>query len=103
MVHVYATCYANLPLVVCADGGATHALAAGVHPRVIVGDLDSVEPSVLAHWQGRGVEVVRHPVAKDETDLELAIAWAIDHGARTSRCLPRWVAGWIRLWPMYSF
>lgn len=69
-------------LVVCADGGAAHALTAGVHPRVIVGDSDSVDPAVLAHWQDRGVEVVRHPVAKDETDLELAITWSIDHGAR---------------------
>jgi thiamine pyrophosphokinase len=70
------------PLVVCADGGAAHALAAGVRPRVIIGDMDSLDPAVLAHWEAQQVEIVRYPVAKDETDLELAITWAVDHGAR---------------------
>jgi len=68
-------------LIVCADGGATHALAAGVRPTVIVGDLDSTPPAVLAYWQAQGVPVERHPVAKDETDLELAIGWARGRGA----------------------
>jgi thiamine pyrophosphokinase len=68
-------------LVVCADGGAAHALAAGVRPQVIVGDMDSLDPAVLAHWEAQGVEVLRYPAAKDETDLELAIGCAVARGA----------------------
>jgi thiamine pyrophosphokinase len=66
---------------IAADGGALHALAAGKRPRVVVGDLDSLEPEVLAQLEADGVELERHPVAKNETDLELAILRAIRDGA----------------------
>ena len=33
---------------VAADGGTRHALALGVRPHIIVGDLDSLDPSTLA-------------------------------------------------------
>ena len=32
---------------IAADGGAHHAMAMGLRPRVIVGDLDSLEPEVV--------------------------------------------------------
>jgi len=57
--------------VVAADGGADHARAAGIDVDLIVGDLDSIDPTTLAL---SGAEVHRHPLAKDATDLELALA-----------------------------
>jgi len=66
--------------VVVADGGLVHAKALGIEPQLIVGDFDSVSPELLAAYAPRLIE--RHAVAKDELDLELALAAAIDAGAR---------------------
>jgi thiamine pyrophosphokinase len=69
---------AQLPpdaLVVAVDGGLDHALAAGLHPRHLVGDLDSVSDDGLA-WAARNASIDRHPTDKDSTDTELALALA---------------------------
>jgi thiamine pyrophosphokinase len=68
------------PFVVAADGGLVHAAALGIEPHLIVGDLDSVPPELLGNYPPHLIE--RHAVAKDELDLELALAAAIDKGAR---------------------
>lgn len=69
--------------VIAADSGAAHALDAGLDIDVVVGDLDSIDPALLATLEGRGVVIERHPVTKDQTDLELAIDVAIRDGATT--------------------
>jgi thiamine pyrophosphokinase len=66
---------------VCADGGTRHCLALGLMPDVVVGDLDSVDPAELPRLAASGVAVQRHPVDKDQTDLELAIEAALAAGA----------------------
>jgi len=53
----------------------------GLSPAVIVGDLDSIDPSLLLRMQEEGADVEQHPAAKDATDLELAIARAVRDGA----------------------
>lgn len=68
--------------VVAADAGAHLADALGYRPDVVVGDLDSVDPTLLDRLTALGVTVERHPPAKDETDLELAVARAAATGAR---------------------
>lgn len=65
---------------VAADGGAHHALALGCRLDAIVGDLDSLEPALVERLVGSGVEVLRYPVTKDQTDLELAIEFALQQG-----------------------
>ncbi|MBA3605763.1 MAG: thiamine diphosphokinase [Acidimicrobiia bacterium] len=66
-------------VLVAADGGLDHALAAGLRPTVLVGDLDSVTASGLA-WASEHTTVVRHPVDKAATDTELAVAHAASMG-----------------------
>lgn len=68
--------------VIAADGGARHAIAMGLLPRVVVGDLDSLEPDLLEQLAAQGVELEKHPAAKNKTDLELAIERAIRDGAQ---------------------
>lgn len=68
-------------LVIAADSGLEHAQAAGMEVDLVVGDLDSVSPVALKAAQEGGVEVERHPPDKDATDLELALAAAVRHGA----------------------
>jgi len=70
-------------IVVAADSGADHALAAGLTIDVVVGDLDSIDPSVLHELERRAVRIERHPADKDATDLELAIDVIVREGARS--------------------
>ena len=64
--------------VICADGGTRHALALGIRPDLIIGDLDSVDEGDVQKFRSEGVNVEAHPRDKNETDLELAINRAIE-------------------------
>ncbi len=68
--------------VVAADGGLDRAAALGLSVDVVVGDLDSVDPGALAAAEAAGTRVIRHPEAKDATDLELALDEAVALGAQ---------------------
>lgn len=66
---------------ICADGGARVALAMGLKPDVVVGDLDSVDEFMQRRLQELGCRLVAYPAAKDWTDLELALKLAVEEGA----------------------
>lgn len=57
--------------VVAVDAGLVHAKTLGLTPDVVIGDFDSVSPSALADVDDE--RLIRHPVDKDATDLELAM------------------------------
>jgi thiamine pyrophosphokinase len=61
--------------IIAADGGTRHALALGLTPNVIVGDMDSL-PADFDHSTFNG-EIVLFPKDKNKTDLELAIDHAL--------------------------
>lgn len=65
----------------CADGGARTALALGLQPEVVVGDLDSLDEAMQARLRVMGCRMVVYPAAKDWTDLELALRLAVEEGA----------------------
>jgi thiamine pyrophosphokinase len=58
------------------DGGLDHALAAGLEPSGLIGDLDSVTDEGLT-WAARNATITRHPTDKEQTDTELALALAV--------------------------
>jgi len=66
--------------IVAADSGLDHAIAAGLRPDLVVGDLDSVSADALAWARREGVPIQEHPPDKDATDTELAIAVALARG-----------------------
>lgn len=70
---------AEAEAVIVADGGGNHLAALGVRPDVVVGDLDSLAAAVYEVWERAGTIVVRHAAEKDETDLELALLYAVAH------------------------
>jgi thiamine pyrophosphokinase len=63
--------------VIAADGGIAHAFALGLTVDEAVGDFDSASAPDLARVQAGGGRIERHPVAKDATDLELALGLAV--------------------------
>jgi thiamine pyrophosphokinase len=64
--------------IICADGGTRHALALNLMPNLVIGDMDSIQDDHWQKLQALGVPVELFPRDKDETDLELAIAHAIE-------------------------
>ncbi len=68
-------------VVVAADGGARHALEAGVIPDLIVGDMDSLGEELALEAQRRGASLERHPARKDKMDGHLAVLAARELGA----------------------
>jgi thiamine pyrophosphokinase len=67
-------------VVIAADGGARHALALGLIPNTIIGDFDSLSDAELRVFSDMGAHILRFPAAKAETDLELALAYAVRAG-----------------------
>lgn len=67
--------------VLAADGGARNALALGLTPDLLIGDLDSVDPATVATLTQLGVPVEVLPIDKDATDGELAVRRALAWGA----------------------
>lgn len=63
--------------IICADGGALHALAMGILPDMVVGDMDSLPASVFERLQGSKAEILPFPAEKDQSDLELALERAV--------------------------
>jgi thiamine pyrophosphokinase len=68
-------------IVIAADGGARHCMASGIIPHVVIGDFDSLTGDELARLENSGAKIIRYPTDKDETDLELALTYAVEHGA----------------------
>ena len=64
-------------IILAADGALDMALAAGLEPGGLIGDLDSVSAEGLA-WAQRHATIARHPTDKDHTDTELALEFAAD-------------------------
>jgi len=76
-----ATALPDGAVVIAADSGAVHAVALGWPVHVLVGDLDSVPAPLVEQLAAAGTDVRRHPVAKDRTDLALALDMAVQRGA----------------------
>jgi thiamine pyrophosphokinase len=68
-------------LIIAADGGTQHALAADIVPHVVIGDLDSLSLDEQARVEAAGARIIRFSPRKDETDLELALLHAAGEGA----------------------
>lgn len=69
-------------LLIGADGGARWLVEeAGRAPDLVVGDLDSASPELVARLEAAGTRIERHPVEKAASDAELAVEAALAAGA----------------------
>lgn len=78
---------ATSDLLIAADGGARYLAELGCWPHLVIGDCDSLSAEWLERLAARGVGLERHPVHKNETDLELALLRAAERGATSVRVL----------------
>ena len=62
--------------IIAADGGYRSLRARGIEPDFVMGDFDSLG------YRPDHPNVETHPVMKDDTDLGLAVRWALGHGYR---------------------
>ncbi|HEY90791.1 MAG TPA: thiamine diphosphokinase [Dehalococcoidia bacterium] len=70
----------SFDMVIGVDGGSQYADTLGVTLDAIIGDLDSLSDS---EQQGSSnTEYISYPREKDETDLELALLYAAEQGAK---------------------
>jgi thiamine pyrophosphokinase len=68
-------------LVIAADSGLALAAPLGLDSDLVIGDMDSVSPALLAAAETAGVAVERYPADKGATDLELALDAAMARAA----------------------
>ena len=73
-------CAKEADLTIAADRGLEAFDAAGVEPDMLIGDMDSIRPDILAKYEGRLPEN-RLDCIKDDTDCEHALNTAIERGA----------------------
>jgi thiamine pyrophosphokinase len=66
------------PRIVAADSGAATALAFGLRPDVVVGDFDSLDAETQQELARLAVPFERYPRAKDATDGQLALQYALE-------------------------
>src|SRR4051812_10952403 len=60
-------------VIIAADSGLDHAVAAGLRPSVLVGDLDSISAHGKMWAYAHELEIDEYPLDKDSTDTELAL------------------------------
>lgn len=68
-------------MIVAADGGANTAVQLECIPDTVIGDFDSITPAVWKKLKTEKTHCISFEQEKDETDTELALDYAVKHGA----------------------
>ena len=66
--------------IISADGAAQNCLRAGIHPDLIIGDMDSLP--IKTRDTVKNIKQLTFPRRKNNTDFELALQYAINEGFR---------------------
>ncbi len=69
-------------MIIAADKGAQYCLDGGITPRLVVGDMDSLDKGSAERLSALGVAMKRLNTDKDRTDTEIALDEAIIRGAK---------------------
>ncbi|AFG34818.1 thiamine diphosphokinase [Fervidobacterium pennivorans DSM 9078] len=72
--------YITGDILIAVDGGANELRKRKIYPNVVIGDMDSISEGLLKEYKEKEIECIVYPTEKDETDLELAIRYAIRKG-----------------------
>lgn len=63
--------------VIAVDGGGNHLQTMGLYPDLVVGDLDSITAEARQSFVDHQCEFMTFPAAKDQSDLQLALEYAV--------------------------
>lgn len=63
-------------LILAVDSGLDNALALGITPNIVIGDLDSISKQGLDFVDENSIQLITYPQDKDSSDLELCLAYA---------------------------
>lgn len=74
-------------LIIAADAGGKHLHDLKCLPHILMGDFDSLAPEIVAEISRAGVELLTFPIAKDQTDVELAVDLSLARGATEIRII----------------
>lgn len=64
---------------IAVDGGANRIKKINILPDLVIGDLDSLTKKNRKYYQSQKIEIIKHPVEKDQTDSELAIDYCLNN------------------------
>ena len=67
--------------IIAADGGANSAYKLGIVPNYIIGDFDSIKPSVKKYYSDKS-EIIYFE-RQDDTDVEKSLKFAIENNYKT--------------------
>lgn len=73
----------NNDLIIAADGGYDSILRLGIAPDIVLGDFDSLVGGYPTGGFGGKIEVIRHPIEKDDTDTGLAVKVGFERGYKS--------------------
>lgn len=93
MISNYLACKGILPekdvIIICADGGARHIQQLQLIPDLIMGDMDSIEPTLLIEMK-KTIKIEVFAPEKDLTDSELVALKAVEMGCTSLIFLAAW-------------
>ena len=70
----------NCDLLIAADGGAKHFADLGLKPKIVIGDMDSIDVGILNDKSD--IMLISHSPDKDKSDAELAVEYALEQGCK---------------------
>lgn len=70
----------NCDLLIAADGGVKYFVDLGIKPKIIIGDMDSIDAGILSNKND--IMLIPHSPDKDKTDAELAVEYALEQGCK---------------------
>jgi len=71
------TCIQTDDRVIAVDGGYRSCAAMNIRTDALIGDMDSLDPALLDQARGVVPDILQYPAQKDQTDLELALKYAV--------------------------
>lgn len=76
--------YRSDDFIICADGGYSHARAAGIVPHLVIGDFDSIDYAYIKNDLARSglteCRIARVAAEKDDTDTMICVKYGIEQG-----------------------
>ncbi|MCB5246091.1 MAG: thiamine diphosphokinase [Candidatus Cloacimonadaceae bacterium] len=70
----------NRDFIIAVDAGLNRVNKLGIEPDLIVGDMDTVSPELLAKYPN--TKKINYEMQKNHTDTELAVLWCLEHNIK---------------------